>query len=66
MTTDERLTVKQAAKELGYHPNHVRRMLRSGTIKGEKLAGFIWVIERAEIERVRRERINGRLYTEKP
>lgn len=63
---EDKLTVKQAAQELGYHPNHVRRMLRSGAIKGRKVANFIWLIDRTEIERVKRERINGRLYTEGP
>lgn len=63
MATNDKLTVEQAAKELGYHPNHVRRMLRSGAIEGTKLAGVLWLIDKAEIERVRKERINGRLYT---
>jgi len=47
------LTVKQAAKELGYHPNHLRRLLRRGVIHGRKLRNGRWVITRREVERVK-------------
>ena len=38
------LTVKQAADRLGYHPNYVRRLLREGTIKGQRFS-TIWMVE---------------------
>ena len=57
-----KLTVKQAAKELGYHPDHVRRLIRANVIKAEKLSGLIWLIDREEINRIKREQQNGRLY----
>ena len=57
-----KLTVKQAAIELGYHPNHLRRLLRQGVVKGEKLAGVLWQIEPEEVERVRQAQIEGRLF----
>jgi excisionase family DNA binding protein len=50
---DDRLTVAEAADKLGYHPNHVRRLLRVGAIKGELVGGRVWLIDRIEIERVK-------------
>ena len=64
MSENDRLTVKTAAAELGYHPNHVRRMLREGRIKGEKLAGIVWMISRAEVERIKSLQLDGRYYLE--
>ena len=58
-------TVREAAEALGYHPDHVRRLLRAGVIQGEKLAGFLWLISQEEIERVKREQENGRLYVDR-
>jgi excisionase family DNA binding protein len=46
------LTVKQAADLLHYHPNHVRRLLRRGHIRGRKRRNRHWAIERHEIQRV--------------
>ena len=46
------LTVKEAAKRLGYHPVHLRRLLRQGTVKGENFSG-VWMIDPAEVERVK-------------
>jgi excisionase family DNA binding protein len=46
------LTVHEAAKELGYHPDHMRRLVRAGTVKAEK-AGLVWLIPLSEIERVK-------------
>ncbi|MFZ5915540.1 MAG: helix-turn-helix domain-containing protein [Chloroflexota bacterium] len=60
-----KLTVRQAAEVLGYHPDHVRRLLRAGIIKAEKAGGLVWLIDRAEIERITREQENGRLYLDR-
>ena len=46
------LTVQEAAKRLQYHPNHVRRMLRAGTIKGERIGNY-WFIARPEVDRIK-------------
>ena len=47
------LTVKEAAELLGYHPNHVRRLLREGRIVGHKLYnGWYWAISMREVRRV--------------
>jgi excisionase family DNA binding protein len=47
------LTVAEAAKLLGYHPNHLRRLLRKGSINGRKRYNGRWAINRWEVERVR-------------
>lgn len=47
------LTADQAAQELGYHLNHLYRLLAAGTVKGEKLGGKVWMISRREVQRVK-------------
>jgi len=47
------LTAEQAATELGYHLNHLYRLLADKTVKGEKWGGKAWMISRKEIERVK-------------
>lgn len=46
------LTVKEAAELLGYHPNHLRKLLRQGSILGRKQRNGRWAIARREIRRV--------------
>ena len=46
------LTVKEAARQLGYHPDHMRRLLRKGTVRGETFSG-VWMINPAEVERIK-------------
>lgn len=38
---------------LGYHLNHLYRLLRSGVVKGKRWGGKVWMIERSEVERVK-------------
>lgn len=58
---DRPLTVPEAAKLLNYHPDHVGRLLRAGTVKGERVGGR-WLISRQEIERIKAlQRPGGRL-----
>ena len=45
-------TVREAAERLGYHVNHVRRLLQTGTMKGERV-GPIWLIDRQEVDRIK-------------
>jgi len=47
---DELLTVKEAARALGYHPNHLRRLLRRGVIRGRKPRNRQWVITQRQVE----------------
>jgi len=46
------LTVKETAEDLDYHPNHVRRLLQSGIMKGEKIGNY-WFIPCAEVQRIK-------------
>jgi len=37
------LTTKEAASELGYHVNHIRRMVRLGYLKGLKVGNTLLI-----------------------
>jgi excisionase family DNA binding protein len=59
-----KLTAREAAEILGYHINHVYRLLRSGVMKGEQF-NRVWMIDRAEVERIKRlQDVHGRRYRE--
>jgi excisionase family DNA binding protein len=54
-------TVQEAAEKLGYHPDHLRRLLRAGRVEGERI-GQVWLVDHAEVERVKaRQGPGGRL-----
>ena len=46
------LTVTEAAERLEYHPDHLRRLIRGGTIEAER-AGLVWLIPVSEVERIK-------------
>jgi hypothetical protein len=37
------LSIEEAAARTGYHPNHLRRLARSGDIVARKFAG-VWIV----------------------
>ncbi len=43
------ITTQEAAKKLGYHVVHVRRMLREGDLQGIKV-GYIWLVYKPSVE----------------
>ncbi len=45
MAKDEWLTVNEAAKLSGYHPEHVRRLVRQGAITAKKFS-IVWMVSR--------------------
>ena len=49
---DRPYTAPEAAEILNYHPKHMLRLLKAGTVKGEK-AGGRWLISREEVERIK-------------
>ena len=51
--SDDRLTVDQAAAELGIAPATVRKRLQLGVMQGENVGGRLWFIPRAEVDRWR-------------
>lgn len=54
------LTSRQAADLLGYTVQHVRRLVRSGTLRGIK-HGRDWVVEKTSVEQYLADRENIRL-----
>jgi hypothetical protein len=49
---DRLLTAKEAADELGYNIHHLYKLLRNGTVKGERF-NQSWIIDRQEVERIK-------------
>ena len=49
----EQLTAQQAADMLGYHVNHLYRLLNSGDVKGTRWGGKVWMIDRQEVARIK-------------
>ncbi len=45
MAKDEWLTVNEAAKLSGYHPEHIRRLVRQGAVKAKKFS-IVWMVSR--------------------
>ena len=61
----EMLTAQEAADALGYHINHVYRLLRSGVIKAEQF-NRVWLIPRSEVQRIREAQSErGRFYPDR-
>ncbi len=48
MATDEWLTVNDAAKLSGYHPEHIRRLVRQGAITAKKFS-IVWMVSRESL-----------------
>ena len=48
MNGDEWLTTEQAAELSGYHPDHLRRLIRAGEIRAKKLS-FLWLVHRQSL-----------------
>jgi hypothetical protein len=46
------LTAHQAANELGYNIKYLYQLLKQGTIRGEQF-NRVWMIDRAEVERIK-------------
>lgn len=44
----EWLSVKEAAQIAGYHIEHIRRLIRTGEIKGRKII-TVWQVNRASL-----------------
>ena len=47
------LTTDEAAARLGYHPNHLRRLLRAGSVQGHRGRNYRWQISEREVKRVK-------------
>jgi excisionase family DNA binding protein len=42
------VTVQEAAKISGYHPEHIRRLIREGAIKARKFS-IVWQVNRESL-----------------
>jgi hypothetical protein len=40
------ISVEEAAQISGYHPEHIRRLIRGGKVKGRKFS-IVWQVDRA-------------------
>ena len=60
MSENQDMTVSEAARELGYHPHHVYRLLAEGRLKARQF-NRVWIIKRSEVERLKAEQEGGRL-----
>jgi len=45
---DELITTKEAAELTGYTPEHIRRLVASGKVKGQRF-GDVWQIDRRSL-----------------
>ena len=46
----EKITAHEAAEYLGYHINHVYRLLKEGRLQGEQF-NRVWILDQREVER---------------
>ena len=46
---DNWISVEEAAKISGYHPEHIRRLIRGGKVKGRKFS-IVWQVDRASFD----------------
>lgn len=47
-TMPDWIDVREAAEKAGYHPDHLRRLIRHGTIKATK-RGTMWWVDKASL-----------------
>lgn len=48
MNGDDWITTQEAAELSGYHPDHLRRLIRAGAIRARKVS-IVWLIERQSL-----------------
>ncbi len=46
--TDDWITTSDASTITGYHPEHLRRLMREGMIRGRKF-GIVWQVSRISL-----------------
>ena len=58
----EKMTAQEAAVYLGYHLNHVYRLLKDGVLRGEQF-NRVWILNRREVDRLKAlQDENGRVW----
>lgn len=48
MNSDEWITTQEAAELSGYHPEHLRRLIKQGEIEARKIS-IVWLIDRRSL-----------------
>lgn len=48
MHGDDWITTQEASEISGYHPDHLRRLIRAGDIEGRKVS-IVWLIKRQSL-----------------
>ena len=51
MAEREELTTREAAKAANVTDSYIRRLLIEGTLKGRKLNKWMWLVDRASLEK---------------
>ena len=46
---DDWITVQEAAKLSGYHPEYIRQLIRENAIKGQKVS-IVWLVDRISLQ----------------
>jgi excisionase family DNA binding protein len=52
------ITTAEAARILDYHPNHVRRLIREGTLPASKFSN-VWMIQRDDVYKLKAQQTEG-------
>lgn len=48
MNGDEWITTQEGAELSGYHPDHLRRLIRAGMVRAKKF-GIVWQVNRQSL-----------------
>lgn len=52
------MTIPEAARVTGYNAEYLRQRIRRGDVKGRKVLGAVWLVDRASLARYIRNRGN--------
>lgn len=46
------ITLNEASEQTGFSDSYLRRLLRSGTIQGQKVGARLWVLDQKTVDRL--------------
>lgn len=52
----DKIPLSEAANQIGCNPRQLMYLIRRGRIEGAEKIGWIWVIPRSEVDRLKREK----------
>lgn len=55
--THDYITSAEAAKQLGFSADHIRKLIRTGKMNGEKI-GRNWIVHVEELKKITRQRMS--------